>query len=70
MKIETCIPADWNGFEVVRKWRGSTYNISVQNPEGVEKGVKSISLNGKNIVGVIPVQKKDSVNEVVVVMGK
>jgi N,N'-diacetylchitobiose phosphorylase len=36
----------------------------------LKKGVNSISLNGKNIEGVIPVQKKGSVNEVVVVMGK
>jgi N,N'-diacetylchitobiose phosphorylase len=70
LEIDPCIPADWNGFEVVRKWRGSIYNIKVQNPEGVEKGVKSISLNGKIIIGIIPVQKKGSVNEVVIVMGK
>ena len=70
LEIDPCIPSDWNGFEVVRKWRGSTYNIKVKNPERVEKGVKSISLNGKSISSIIPIQKKGSINEIVVVMGK
>jgi N,N'-diacetylchitobiose phosphorylase len=68
--IDPCIPNDWKEFEVQRIWRGATYRIKVKNPEGVEKGVKSIILNGKSIPGAIPVQKEGSVNEVVVVMGK
>jgi N,N'-diacetylchitobiose phosphorylase len=68
--IDPCIPSDWHGFEVVRKWRGATYNINVQNPDGVEKGVKSISLNGINISGIIPIQGKGSVNKIIVIMGK
>ncbi|HEY9165725.1 MAG TPA: GH116 family glycosyl hydrolase [Candidatus Kryptonia bacterium] len=67
--IDPCIPSDWDGFHVERKWRGATYRISVENPEGVEKGVVSIELNGKPISGAIPVQPKGSVNEVRAVMG-
>jgi N,N'-diacetylchitobiose phosphorylase len=70
LEIDPCIPSDWKGFEVRRKWRGATYNIRVQNLEGIEKGVKSISLNGKIIKGIIPIQIKGTVNEIVVVMGK
>ncbi len=44
--IDPCIPADWKEFQVNREWRGVRYDITVQNPDGVMKGVKSITLNG------------------------
>jgi N,N'-diacetylchitobiose phosphorylase len=67
--IDPCIPADWKEFEVKRKWLGATYNIKVKNPDGVEKGVKHISLNGRDVKEVIPTQANGSVNEVKVTMG-
>jgi len=70
LMIDPCIPSDWNEFSVKRKWRGASYHISVKNPDGIEKGVKSITINGKRIVGVIPIQAKGSVNDVQVVMGR
>ena len=69
MVIDPCIPADWKGFEVTREWRGATYHITVNNPGGVQKGVKSVTLNGKAVEGAITPQATGSVNEVVVVMG-
>jgi N,N'-diacetylchitobiose phosphorylase len=30
--IDPCIPAEWDGFEVTRQWRGATYHIKVRNP--------------------------------------
>ncbi|WNO09763.1 GH36-type glycosyl hydrolase domain-containing protein [Teredinibacter sp. KSP-S5-2] len=67
--IDPCVPSDWDGFEVKREWRGATFNIKVQNPDHVSKGVKSITLNGEAIDGPVPVQAEGSDNEVVVVMG-
>ncbi|HTP13726.1 MAG TPA: N,N'-diacetylchitobiose phosphorylase [Bacteroidota bacterium] len=67
--IDPCVPGTWKEFEVVRKWRGATYHISVKNPDGVEKGVKSISLNGNPTSGAIPPQPVNSENSVIVVMG-
>jgi N,N'-diacetylchitobiose phosphorylase len=69
MIVDPCIPGEWKGFEVVRQWRGATFNITVKNPSGVQKGVKSVALNGKPVPGPIPPQAAGSVNEVVVVMG-
>jgi N,N'-diacetylchitobiose phosphorylase len=68
--IDPCIPSDWPGFEVIRKWRGAIYNIKVKNPYGAEKGVKEIYLNGKEVKGLIPIQPLNSINEVEVVLGK
>ena len=67
--IDPCIPTDWKNFEVIRRWRGATYNIKVKNPKGIEKGVQSITLNGKQIDGPVPIQKAGSVNKVEVIMG-
>jgi len=41
----------------------------VENPGGVEKGVKNITLNGRPVNVPISAQPKGSVNEVVVRMG-
>ncbi|MCU7524658.1 MAG: N,N'-diacetylchitobiose phosphorylase [Ignavibacteria bacterium] len=67
--IDPCIPKDWTGFEVKRKWRGALYNIKVLNPDGVEKGVKCISVNGEPVEGPVPVQAPGTENEVEVTMG-
>jgi len=67
--VDPCIPPAWKAFEVVRRWRGATFRISVHNPDGVEKGVKSVTLDGGFVAGAIPPQSPGSVHEVEVVMG-
>lgn len=51
LEIDPCIPADWKLYEVTRRFRGSTYHITVKNPNGVEKGVASITVDGKPVSG-------------------
>jgi N,N'-diacetylchitobiose phosphorylase len=67
--IDPCIPAEWDEFKVIRKWREAEYIIRVFNPVHVEKGVKAICLNGESITGPIPIQEKGSVNTVEITMG-
>ena len=67
--VDPCIPGDWKEYEVTRKWRGAQFEICVSNPEGVQKGVKSITLNGEAVQGAIPPQPAGSVNKVAVIMG-
>jgi N,N'-diacetylchitobiose phosphorylase len=67
--VDPCVPADWREFEVTRRWRGATFHIRVENPDGVEKGVRSVKLNGVPVTGTIPPQPEGSENEVLVVMG-
>ena len=56
--IDPCIPQDWKGFEVRRKFRNAKYKIMVTNPDGVNKGVKTILLDGRKLDGnVIPIMK-------------
>lgn len=69
LSIDPCIPKQWEGFTVVREWRGATYKIQVDNPDGVNKGIRSITLNGKTHTGSIPEQPSGSENEIHVIMG-
>ena len=67
--IDPCVPADWKHFEVDRQWRSATYHIKVENPDGVQRGVQSVTLNGGPVTMPISPQAAGSVNEVVVTMG-
>lgn len=49
LTVDPCIPSDWKEFSVDRKWRGAMYHIHVSNPEGVEKGIKKITMNGREV---------------------
>ena len=70
LKVDPCIPKDWSGFEIVRKFRDAVYNIKVINPNNVSKGIISLKLNGNKIDGnEIPVMPPNSVNNVEVTMG-
>ncbi len=68
--IDPCIPAEWEGFEVIRRWRGATYKIRVRNPERIERGVISVMLNGRLVGGPLEPQPPGSVNDIEVLMGK
>jgi len=70
LEIDPCIPADWNGFTVTRIFRGKVIDIKVENPNQVQKGVKSIQVNGRAIAGnKIKVSELKEKNRVMVLMG-
>jgi N,N'-diacetylchitobiose phosphorylase len=69
LTIDPCVPSDWKEFEITRQWRGAVYTITVKNPNRVQKGVKSITLNGKPLQDPVPLQKAGTVNEILVEMG-
>ena len=70
LEIDPCIPAAWEGFKLQRLFRGSRYNISVDNRCHVSKGVKSLIVDGKEFIGnVIPIFNDGKEHEVVVIMG-
>ena len=47
--IDPSIPSDWDGYTVGRLYRGHKLTIRVENPDHVQHGVKSITVNGKPI---------------------
>ncbi len=69
LKVNPCIPKEWNGFKITRKFRGTTYYIGVKNPNHISKGVKELWIDGIKILGnKIPIQNIKECN-VEVVMG-
>ena len=56
LAIDPCIPRSWDGFRVTREFRGAVYHITVENPDHICKGIKSVAVDGKSIEGnVVPV---------------
>jgi N,N'-diacetylchitobiose phosphorylase len=47
--VDPCLPGDWDGFHVVRQWRGAVYDIAVHNPEHVCAGVAKATLDGAQL---------------------
>jgi N,N'-diacetylchitobiose phosphorylase len=71
LRIDPCIPKDWEGFKATRRFRGRSIAIEVTNPERVSRGVKSVTLNG-NVLSdnLIPADKLKAENKVSVELGQ
>ena len=55
IEIDPCICSEWKEYKVTRRFRGSVYEITVKNPDGVCKGVREILLDGQPLNGnVVP----------------
>jgi cellobiose phosphorylase len=68
--INPCVPADFGDFSLTRKFRGATYHIDVKNPNGVEKGIAQLIVDGKEIEGhIIPFEEGKKEYHVTAVMG-
>ena len=46
LSIDPCVPRAWRGFEIAFRYHGSRYEIVVQNPGGVSRGVASMEVDG------------------------
>ena len=68
LTVDPCVPADWREFTVHRRWRGAVYHIHVTNPRGVEKGVASLTVDGR-LVEALPVLPAGTECHVEAVMG-
>ncbi|HLF85274.1 MAG TPA: hypothetical protein VI837_13955, partial [Blastocatellia bacterium] len=46
LQIDPCIPRVWREYEIVYKRGSATYNLVVENPHGLNRGVSRIELDG------------------------
>ena len=68
--VDPCIPKEWKGFKVTRRFRGATYAIEVKNPSHVCKGVKQMTVDGKKIEGsLLPFFEDNRMHNVTVLLG-
>ena len=70
LRIDPCIPSEWKEIKITRRFRKKNLNIRIKNSGGVQKGVKKITVNGKEIDGnIIPIAQILDTNEVLVTLG-
>jgi len=70
LRIDPSIPKDWDGYTVIRQYRGDIYRIKVKNPKHVSCGVSKITVDEKDISGnILPVFGDGKVHEVEVILG-
>lgn len=70
LRIDPCIPKEWDGFTVSRTFRGTQYEIEVLNPKHVCRGAAQITVDGEPITGNhLPLFDDEKVHKVQVVLG-
>ena len=69
--IDPCIPQKWPEYTIRYKYFESIYNITVKNPEGVNKGVKTIAEGSEKREGnILELVNDGKVHDIEVLMGK
>jgi len=69
LSVNPCTPAAFGDFNITREYRGVIYNIEIKNPNKVQKGVASLTVDGKEIEGnVIPFDSSKKTVSVVATM--
>ncbi len=70
LQIDPCIPHDWDGFRVTRRFRGAVYEIQIKNPGHVCRGVSAMTVDGETISGtLVPIFNDGASHHVEVVLG-
>jgi cyclic beta-1,2-glucan synthetase len=70
--IDPCIPRSWKGFEITYRHGGTVYRITIENPNGVCRGVSQVSVDGEVVQGaplLAPLCDDGAAHHVKVVMG-
>jgi cyclic beta-1,2-glucan synthetase len=72
LQIDPCIPRAWPGYEINFRYHSARYEIVVENPQGVSRGVASVELDGQALTGggaTIPLVDDGATHHVRVVLG-
>jgi cyclic beta-1,2-glucan synthetase len=72
LKLDPCIPRSWPGFEIAFRHRSSHYQIVVENPRGVSKGVVKLEIDGQEQSaqdGTIPLHDDGALHVIRLILG-
>ena len=71
LAIDPCIPRSWPSYSINFRYHSANYQIKVDNPSGVSRGVASINLDGKVLVdrANIPLTDDGAVHQVHILLG-
>ncbi len=61
LQLDPVIPGWWDGFTLTYRYGEAAYSIEVQNPDHVERGVRSIEMDGRLLEDGIILLKRDPV---------
>jgi len=69
--IDPCIPRTWPGFTIAYRHQSARYDVVVENPRGVSRGVSLVELDGVAVTGPasIPLADDDKTHRIRVVLG-
>ncbi|MGZ4410866.1 MAG: GH36-type glycosyl hydrolase domain-containing protein [Gaiellaceae bacterium] len=51
LRIDPSLPSAWEGFSATRRFRGTTYEISVRKPAGMQGRVSHLIVDGERVEG-------------------
>jgi len=70
--IDPCIPREWKDFEITYRHDRTLYRITVENPDGVSRGVSRVSLDGAPLPGEahVPLSDDGREHQIRVVLGR
>jgi cyclic beta-1,2-glucan synthetase len=71
LSIDPCIPRNWPSYSLTFRYHSATYQIQVDNPSGVSRGVASASLDGNLLAdrASIPLADDGAVHQVHILLG-
>jgi cyclic beta-1,2-glucan synthetase len=69
--VDPCIPRAWPGFTITFRYRSARYDIAVENPQGVSRGVASVALDEVllDVAAGVPLTDDGKAHRVLVVLG-
>ncbi|MEO8719244.1 MAG: glycosyl hydrolase family 65 protein, partial [Burkholderiales bacterium] len=70
--LAPCIPRAWPRFEIAFKYRSARYEIAVENPNGVNRGIAHAELDGKALpdgAARVPLADDGATHKVRVILG-
>ena len=71
IQLDPVIPGGWEGFQLRYRHGEAIYEIQVENPEGCERGVSWVEMDGQRMRdGVIPLDRGLVKHRILVRMGK
>ena len=71
LMIDPCIPEEWDGYSIKRRFRGTVYNVTILNPHHVSKGYTKFTADGREIEGnIVPDFRDKKEHDIVVILGE
>lgn len=72
LHLDPCIPNTWPGFGIVFRYRSACYEIQVENPRGVSRGIQLAILDGETLPKTkagIPLTDDGATHQIRIVLG-